>query len=319
MSLTTVDAGLLGTNAQYTGFKNRVINGACVIDQRNAGAAITVTNASTVYPVDRMAFIAGGSSFTAQRVAGTGAYNYDVLLTGAASNTATNIIHRIESVNVLDLKNQNITIQVQLSSTTSTSVSANLYYANTADTFSGLTSIGSTTFTITSTPTIYTWTINAGASAANGLQIQLNFGALTSGTARFSGLQLEKGSTATSFDYRPYGTELNLCQRYFWIQTASPTSYAHYGCGVYTGTTNADFTVQYPQTMRTTPTLTFSAANTFWCDGYVSLTPSAMGYAFGTPQTMRIQATVSGATAGQAIILGSGGSGTGVISYSAEL
>jgi hypothetical protein len=138
-------------------------------------------------------------------------------------------------------------------------------------------------------------------------------------TFYLTGVQLEVGSTATSFDYRPYGTELNLCQRYFWIQTASPTSYAHYGCGVYTGTTNADFTVQYPQTMRTTPTLTFSAANTFWCDGYVSLTPSAMGYAFGTPQTMRIQATVSGATAGQAIIIGSGGSGTGVISYSAEL
>jgi hypothetical protein len=28
-------------------------------------------------------------------------------------------------------------------------------------------------------------------------------------------VQVEKGSTATSFDYRPYGTELNLCQRYF--------------------------------------------------------------------------------------------------------
>jgi hypothetical protein len=29
-----------------------------------------------------------------------------------------------------------------------------------------------------------------------------------------TGVQLEKGSTATSFDYRPYGTELALCQRY---------------------------------------------------------------------------------------------------------
>jgi hypothetical protein len=26
---------------------------------------------------------------------------------------------------------------------------------------------------------------------------------------------LEKGSTATSFDYRPYTTELQLCQRYY--------------------------------------------------------------------------------------------------------
>ena len=30
-----------------------------------------------------------------------------------------------------------------------------------------------------------------------------------------TGVQLEKGSTATSFDYRPYGTELQLCQRYY--------------------------------------------------------------------------------------------------------
>ena len=30
-----------------------------------------------------------------------------------------------------------------------------------------------------------------------------------------TGVQLEVGSTATSFDYRPYGTELALCERYF--------------------------------------------------------------------------------------------------------
>jgi hypothetical protein len=30
-----------------------------------------------------------------------------------------------------------------------------------------------------------------------------------------TGVQLEKGSTATSFDYRSFGTELALCQRYF--------------------------------------------------------------------------------------------------------
>ena len=34
-------------------------------------------------------------------------------------------------------------------------------------------------------------------------------------TFYITGVQLEVGSTATSFDYRPYGTELQLCQRYF--------------------------------------------------------------------------------------------------------
>jgi hypothetical protein len=36
-----------------------------------------------------------------------------------------------------------------------------------------------------------------------------------SATWYVTGVQLEKGSTATSFDYRPYGTELALCQRYY--------------------------------------------------------------------------------------------------------
>ena len=34
-------------------------------------------------------------------------------------------------------------------------------------------------------------------------------------TFYITGVQLEKGSTATSFDVRPYGTELQLCQRYY--------------------------------------------------------------------------------------------------------
>jgi hypothetical protein len=38
----------------------------------------------------------------------------------------------------------------------------------------------------------------------------------TSGaTFYITGVQLEKGTTATSFDYRPYGTELSLCYRYY--------------------------------------------------------------------------------------------------------
>jgi len=40
----------------------------------------------------------------------------------------------------------------------------------------------------------------------------------TSGaTFYITGVQLEKGSTATAFDYRPYSTELQLCQRYYEI------------------------------------------------------------------------------------------------------
>ena len=53
MALTTVNPALLDTQAQYTGFKNRIINGAMMIDQRNAGASISATG----YPVDRFGFV----------------------------------------------------------------------------------------------------------------------------------------------------------------------------------------------------------------------------------------------------------------------
>ena len=43
-------------------------------------------------------------------------------------------------------------------------------------------------------------------------------------TFYITGVQLEKGSTATSFDYRPYGTEFLLCQRYYETYTL-PANY----------------------------------------------------------------------------------------------
>jgi hypothetical protein len=45
-----------------------------------------------------------------------------------------------------------------------------------------------------------------------------------SATWQVTGVQLEKGSTATSFDYRPYGTELALCQRYYYRILAESTA-----------------------------------------------------------------------------------------------
>ena len=257
--LGTPASGILTscTGLNYDGFKNRIINGAMVLDQRNAGASVTVSTSVNTFPVDRMALISPGATTTAQRVAGTGAYTYDVLYTGAASVTASYLFQRIESFNCLDLVSKNVTFQVQLSSTTVTSVAVGLFSGNSTDTFTAPVSISTTTFTITSTPTIYTWTVNAGANAANGLQIQLNFGAFTSGTARISGMQLEKGSTATSFDYRSYGTELALCQRYYFRNTGS--AYAMHGVGTVFSTTQADVYTKFPVSMRTIPSVSLSA------------------------------------------------------------
>ena len=57
MPLTTVNPALLDTQAQYTGFKNRLINSAMVIDQRNAGASVTINTSTDAYTLDRFSCI----------------------------------------------------------------------------------------------------------------------------------------------------------------------------------------------------------------------------------------------------------------------
>ena len=72
MALTQVQPGMLASDSQYTGFKIRIINGAMVIDQRNAGASDTPTANTDFWAVDRFGtYNTQGSKFTIQRNAGS--------------------------------------------------------------------------------------------------------------------------------------------------------------------------------------------------------------------------------------------------------
>lgn len=76
----------------------------------------------------------------------------------------------------------------------------------------------------------------------------------TSGaTLYITGVQLEKGTLATPFEYRPYGTELALCQRYY------EASVAYY----FTGSAGGYVTHPYVVMKRTVPTITVTA-DTGW-------------------------------------------------------
>ena len=72
-------------------------------------------------------------------------------------------------------------------------------------------------------------------------------------TFYITGVQLEKGSTATSFDYRPYGTELMLCQRYYY-KVNSEGAGSDYAVGWVNSTTLARVTLFFPASMRIAPT-----------------------------------------------------------------
>jgi hypothetical protein len=68
-------------------------------------------------------------------------------------------------------------------------------------------------------------------------------------TFYITGVQLEVGTQATSFEYRQYQQELALCQRYYY-----KVSGGIFGYGYCATTTTGRFNVQFPTTLRTAPT-----------------------------------------------------------------
>jgi hypothetical protein len=97
-----------------------------------------------------------------------------------------------------------------------------------------------------------TYSTTAGAWAAGDFRSATGATSVvgTSGaTFYITGVQLEKGSTATSFDYRPYGTEFALAQRYYEVGKSYVLQAP--------GSLNAvGQTVGFRVTKRATPTLT---------------------------------------------------------------
>lgn len=214
-----------------TGFRNRIINGDMRIDQRNAGASQTITAAAALaYTVDRFYAYCTGANVTGQQVAGSGNSQNRYQFTGAASVTAIGFGTRLEAKNTYDINSQTVTIEADLANSLLTTVTWTLYRATTiADTFGTLasptvTQIATGTFTVNSTVTRYNAQVSVPAAATTGLQLVLSVGAQTSGTWTIGNVQLELGSTATTFEQRPIGTELALCQRYY--QTSYPVGVA---------------------------------------------------------------------------------------------
>jgi hypothetical protein len=240
------------------------------LDQRNAGASQTITAAAALaYTVDRWYAYSTGANVTGQQIAGaytSSQYRYQ--FTGAASVTAIGFGQRIEAKNCFDLANTTATLSCYISNSLLTTVTWTAYYANTADTFGSLasptvTSIATGTFTVSSTRTQYTASISIPSAATTGIQIVFTVGAQISGTWIIDSVQLEKGSTATSFDYRPYGTELALCQRYcaVWTAVGSNTPIGS-GAGQAIGSGQALPYLTYPVTPRV-PATGISTSGTF--------------------------------------------------------
>lgn len=138
-------------------------------------------------------------------------------------------------------------------------------------------------------------------------------------TFYITGVQLEKGSTATSFDYLDYGRSLIQCQRYFEQLSSAGGFNALGGAGVFQSTTQFRAYINY-QWKRTSPTFTSSAASTFVCVGVPgNLVASAISLGAANSSAAWVNFTVSGATAGQAGFTADNNSNTAFLGFSAEL
>ena len=233
------------------GFKNRLINGAIGIWQR--GTSFT-SGGSATYTADR--FFGNASSGTISRSTDVPA-GFTYSFSNAASSTAyPGIAQRIESVNIADCASQAITVSFYAKQTSGTAspLNINLAYPTAVDNYASSTTIIETNVvaTMTASWTQYSYTYTLPANVTNGLSVTLFIpNASITATFLITGVQLEKGSTATSFDYRPYTTELSLAQRYYWSELGSL-----FASGIAFDTVEAHVRVQYPVPMRTSPTVT---------------------------------------------------------------
>ena len=251
----TLAVNLAQSGSNNVTFRNRIINGAMVIDQRNAGATLTLSGSSQ-FPVDR--FVASkdtaGATCTAQRsTTSTTGFSNSFLwttTTGATSGASDESIiwQNIEGFNVADLawgtaSAATVTLSFWVrSSLTGTfgvafrspSGSRNYvssYTINSANTFEykTITVAGDTTgtwATDNSTGLRVNWDMGCGTSKSTtagswgagnlpGLTGGVKVSQNTGATWYITGVQLEAGTTASPFEYRQYGTELGLCLRYY--------------------------------------------------------------------------------------------------------
>jgi hypothetical protein len=266
--LTSINGG------QLAGNRNLILNGDFTLWQR--GTSQSALSAAGTYLADRWTHSNSQTALhTRQAFAASGTHpansQYVLRASGDGTSTASRIVtaQGVESVNCIPLRGKTITMSLYLrcagaTMTTSglgnlnilvggTSATANAALASTAYDAGGSTnsaiaqgSLPTTWTKITATYTVPTNTNNLIVYV--GFANEVNAG--TGDWYEISQVQVEIGSTATPFEQRGIGTELALCQRYYWAGTwaGGATADDAYSINILGG--------QYPTTLRTTPTVT---------------------------------------------------------------
>ena len=269
-SLATAQA-----NLQIPLSPNYIINGAMDIWQR--GASITVPASTWTWTSDRWKGLNTGGSTTCSRessiVPSFAQYSYKMTQAGSAATVFA--IQTIETSNAIQLADKTVTLSGYFAASSSTTVTVDIAYSTNVDNgteaaWTGyLTAVSGGSGTVSSTASftrvsgIYSIPANA-----KSLQVRVWSPSLTVGTSLyFCGIQLEQGSVATMFrrNANSIQGELAACQRYFiaFGSSKANNNVFYYASGSMYQATLGIASLVFPVEMRTTPTLSFSAASTF--------------------------------------------------------
>jgi hypothetical protein len=346
------------------GMRNRIINGAMQIDQRNNGAANTPSaTATNIYNLDRWYYFQSqASKMTVQQNSGaiTAPAGFSYYLganTASAVTVGTNdyfgVAQTIEGFNCADLawgtaSAKTITLSFWVRSSLTGTFGGAIQNAAQGRSYPFTYSIVAANTWEYKTITISGDTSGTWVGATNGGSIRINFGlgmgSAFSGTAGswsasnvmnatgatsvvgtagatwyITGVQFEAGSTATPFEFRQYGTEFNLCQRYFQAYIADVT-YARFASGFCGATTAARFVYSFPVKMRTIPTA--SATGSFAVYSGADAVTAITGIQIGdmSASSTNIAADVSsGLTVGHGALLIANNSASARFNFNAEL
>jgi hypothetical protein len=341
--VTFNDASLQGAAASPYVLKNRIINGAMVIDQRNAGASVTIT-ANPQYTLDRwFAGVTNASKISVQQssTAPTGFTNSMLVTSLAATTPGTNdvyyIAQSIEGYNVADLDfgkatAKTITISFWVRSSLTGTFGAVLlnagsnrsfpfnYTISTANTWTQITQTiaGDTTGTwLTDNSTGFQLRFGLGAGStyqgvagswgttnAVTTTTATNIVATNGATWYVTGVQLEIGSTATPFERRLYGQELANCQRYYQRNVVGPSTLAAFMVGVVGSATQAQrLCGPLSVTMRASPTFNYNSVRLYDVGAAPPVTSIAGQACSPTIASVDLNASTGGLTVGRAVVL----------------
>lgn len=255
-------AKLVNSGAEL-GMRNRIINGSMAVSQR--GTVFSAVADST-YTLDRWTLTYNGSGGTrniSQLPFAMGSVEADYLTNylefqqsvAGSGGTYNTLNTRIEDARTLSGKTVTLSFYARFfgSSNTLPQIvlrqnfgSGGSTFVDTVITTSVAIGTGFARYTVTATlPSVTGKTLGSSSFLELICFLPIN----QTFTFHISGIQLEQGSAATPFEFRSYGTELALCQRYY------QGSQQYYGLKVASGYARVSFPIPV---MRAAPTVTYA-------------------------------------------------------------